>query len=522
MTKRLWRIFWLLVLVGHGLLAVAWWGLSPGGFGLVHPRFWSNRLAPPMVLGLSIVSMVALRQDRRAWLRLLLPVWPAAWAAGAIMLRIVFPITMERLWIVPLAVASAMGIAAVRPWQAPDERGWVGVLLAMIGASVAGAAAVGALRPPVAATHPRNAPLAPSNYCPGSSDRIPPGSVRFRLGGHGPDASTARSWSACAPLTISIQPFLTFLSRSPDGCPTVLVRGQERRGPQPRFREGRRSGEQSCVLFHDFPGQGPASLRVDVEPGTGAVKVDAATRLDQPVQSHLNAFCDVEVRGHRRLALAFSPCPDARIEVLPFDYPIGRPARFAFVETDRTFRVVEASSGEKGPFRTLAQGRLEPEQALTITLHDQERAVARLSLEDYAAQADTTPSPTAGWGVPVNAIEFSLADDSPSSPASIFVTLAGTSVGRGWDCVGHRAGTYRNRIRLEPVTANAQSRMRPERFSDGDVMRGVAVASTGLGSDILRGLGLAYGADRRADEVDPHPSRGVERRDRNGSRSPAA
>ena len=26
------------------------------------------------------------------------------------------------------------------------------------------------------------------------------------------------------------------------------------------------------------------------------------------------------------------------------------------------------------------------------------------------------------------------------------MTLAGTSVGRGWDCVGHRAGTYSNRI----------------------------------------------------------------------------
>ncbi|MGP0064920.1 MAG: hypothetical protein ACLQGP_15140 [Isosphaeraceae bacterium] len=82
--------------------------------------------------------------------------------------------------------------------------------------------------------------------------------------------------------------------------------------------------------------------------------------------------------------------------------------------------------------------------------------MARLSLADFAAQADTTLSPTAGWGVPVNAIEFSLADDQPSSLASIFVTLAGTSVGRGWDCVGHRAGTYRNRIRLEPIADGAR------------------------------------------------------------------
>jgi hypothetical protein len=74
-----------------------------------------------------------------------------------------------------------------------------------------------------------------------------------------------------------------------------------------------------------------------------------------------------------------------------------------------------------------------------------------MTLADWSAEADTTLSPTAGWGVPVNAIEFSLVSDQPSAPASIFVTLAGTSVGRGWDCVGHNPGTYRNRILLEAV-----------------------------------------------------------------------
>jgi hypothetical protein len=33
---------------------------------------------------------------------------------------------------------------------------------------------------------------------------------------------------------------------------------------------------------------------------------------------------------------------------------------------------------------------------------------------------------------------------------------AGTSVGRGWDCVGHKAGTYRNRMRLEGVGLKTQ------------------------------------------------------------------
>ena len=111
--------------------------------------------------------------------------------------------------------------------------------------------------------------------------------------------------------------------------------------------------------------------------------------------------------------------------------------------------MAQASNGEKGPFQILASGPLGPEQSLSVVLYDQDRPAGRISLFDWASQCDTELSPTAGWGVPVNAIEFSLSGDSSSSPASIFVTLAGTSVGRGWDCVGHAAGTYRNRIKIE-------------------------------------------------------------------------
>src|SRR5262245_41638384 len=97
MATRLWRLFWLTVLVGHGLLALAWWWLQPGGFGMSHPRFWSNAVAPPLVFGLSITTLAALHQERMAALRLLLPAWPAAWAAAALTGRMLFPITLARL-----------------------------------------------------------------------------------------------------------------------------------------------------------------------------------------------------------------------------------------------------------------------------------------------------------------------------------------------------------------------------------------------------------------------------------------
>ncbi|MHC4505798.1 MAG: hypothetical protein ACYTFI_21050 [Planctomycetota bacterium] len=136
---------------------------------------------------------------------------------------------------------------------------------------------------------------------------------------------------------------------------------------------------------------------------------------------------------------------------MPFDYPVGRPARLAYRDADGGFNIVEASSGEKGPFRRLAGGRLRRGEALTITLHDGDRPACRIAFQDWAAQAGTALSPTAGWRLPVNAIEFSRSEGLSSGNAYIFITLAGTSVGRGWDSVGHAAGTYRNRMRIEKL-----------------------------------------------------------------------
>jgi hypothetical protein len=449
---RLWRISWLIFLIGQGVLATAWWWLAPGGFGPGHPRFWLNRVAAPTVAIGVIATLWALRRERWRPLRLLLAAWPAAWAAMALVLRSLFPITMTGLWLMPFVMAAGMGFAAIRPWRTGTiGRRWLGGLAATVcGSALAGAATAAALRPPAADTHLLNVSIATEGPADTPRGRIQPGSLQLDAGAT-IQTSDGSLMARVRPITIQVKPLLTFLSRSPDGSPVVLVPERERAGPEPRLRDGWRIGERSCCLAYHFPGQGPATLRAAGEPDSGAIALEAATRLDGPVFSHLNSFCDVEIRGHRRLALEFSPCPGALIEVRHFGYPAGRPVRFAFVSADRTFRVVEASSGEKGPFRTLARGRLEPEQALTITIHDDGRAVARISLDDFSAQADTSLSPTAGWGVPVNAIEFSLADVTPSSPASVFVTLAGTSVGRGWDCVGHRAGTYRNRMRLEPV-----------------------------------------------------------------------
>jgi len=116
---------------------------------------------------------------------------------------------------------------------------------------------------------------------------------------------------------------------------------------------------------------------------------------------------------------------------------------------------VQASNAEKGPFTELCSGPLTRTDPLAITIYDEAQAVCRLTMLDFAAQASIALSPTAGWGVPCNAIEFHLLGNQADDYAFIYVTLAATSVGRGWDSVGHAAGVYNNRLQFESLAQPA-------------------------------------------------------------------
>lgn len=440
-----WRMFWLFVLLAHASAAAGWWWLSPGGFAVASPRFWTNRVAPPLVLGAMATAIWAARGDRRSPLAAALAGLPAAWISGTATAVLVFPVTFARLSIVTLLGASAM-IAGV----ASTFRGGAGyprrslAIGAIVGCLIGAAIPIG-FRPPPAATVPSGAPGITA------LDAVvePPRALGDRVFVSPGDGSTT---IRAAPLRITVQPLLRFLSRSPDGAPTVLVPASLREGPGPRL-----IGAATIPDGLDLRYRADYEAALRVEEVDGEVSMESRADLPATVWSHLNSFCDVGVSGHRRLALGFSPCPDARVEVLPADYPVGRPLRFAFMDASGRFRVVEATSGEKGPFRELASGPLRRGEPLTIELFDEGRAVARIVLEDWSAQADVQPSPTAGWGVPANAIEFSLSGDQPSSAAFIYISLASTSVGRGWDCLGHRAGVYRNRVRVIPSRESGET-----------------------------------------------------------------
>ena len=248
---------------------------------------------------------------------------------------------------------------------------------------------------------------------------------------------------------VYVQPILTFVSRSEDRCWTCLT-PPEARTPIERTVSGFAAVADGVDLAYKDLGRSWLSVRDS--PDAGLITLEAISKLNEPVFSHLNTFAQVEFAGHQDLMVTFSPCPDQRIAVVHSDYPTGAPARFAyFDEADGKFCVREAASGEKGPFVTLAEGKMKRGDPLTMTLYDQDRAVSELTLHDWAAQAGMQLSPTAGYGLPVNAIEFSIDGDSDRASAGMWITLAATSVGRGWDSVGHAAGTYRNRVTVRRV-----------------------------------------------------------------------
>jgi hypothetical protein len=430
------RLLWLFVLVGHAIGASGWLWFMPHEFPVAHPRFWANDMVPIALLVVTVIALWGARRQRYAIVRVTLLALAVMWAAAAISGRVIFPISTQRRWLAPLGLAAAVGIGAFGPRL--REVRWPKVMTpiaVLLGVGI-GSMLPWLQRAPEPSTHPLNAAVPPLTVLPASAEPLQPRTRRVGIALVQPNDGQITIGQGR--YVLYVQPLLSFVSRSPDRCWTSLAPRELRVGPR------RRLLADDGVLHYEDDGRSTLA----VEGRDASIAIDATSELPQPVFSHLNSFCELQVAGHRKLSVSFSPCPDAKIDVLPSDYPIGRPARCAYLGADNTFRVVEARSGEKGPFRELARGALRRADPLTMTFHDDSVAFCTITLKDFAAQVSTDLSPTAGWALPMNAIEFSLSEARPTSPASIFVTLAGTSVGRGWDSVGHAAGVYRNRMTI--------------------------------------------------------------------------
>jgi hypothetical protein len=437
LRTRYWSVLFLL----HVVAAFGWWWVMPGGFPVSHPRFWVNSVLPWVVMVTAIAGVRAIHRRQSGPTAVLTTVAAVFWMTIVVAGCVVFPITARgRLFsglLVLLAAAGArIGLA---PAWSRSRRAELGGAAAAIAAALL---VVFSQRGPAPSTHPSDVRI--NDF--GPDRNVDKGIVLIQRGDRVQILPGDGSASfAAGNALVEVKPLVHFESRSPDRCWTILAPPAARR-PLPLREVGRKWEDKLVRIRYYEPAQ---TLSVDTSEPDSCL-LEGVTQLDEPVYSHLNSFSEVRVEGHGgELSLTFSPCGDVTFTVPSSDYPVGRPVRFAYLGADGLFRVVEATSAEKGPFTTLAEGPLARDEALVIGIRVNGKRAARVTFLDFAAQASTELSPTAGWGVPQNSIEMRRLGEIRAAPVQLWLTLAGTSVGRGFDSVGYAAGTYRNRVKIE-------------------------------------------------------------------------
>ncbi len=463
-TKTPRSFFWRLVVYAHLVAAALWWWLMPAGFPIGHARFWTNQVFPLIAVALCLACLWAERQGNLQLRTLTAATIPAFWLSAIIVAVDLFPYSARRFGLPAFACLAIVSAAFWISFRRQQFRRWptslaVGLSMTAAGGFICAQRACDPDTSPLNAAFPKfegNVDSRMAAIPVHLSDNVDvltaDGRVALRH-----ITPPQRSDEMPTPLPsagglrerayrLEIEPLLTFERRSPDRFWTI-------------FAPTRYSGiplRTLTTLWHDDTRLvarygDDTTLKLHTDSSDDVTTIEAFARLDHPIFSHLNSVASFTISGCRKPTISFSPCAALQVDVTLADYPVGRPMRLAYVDDIDIFHVVEAHSGEKGPFREFGSGPLPRAAPLTITILDDTTAVFRVTLDDWAAQAARSLSPTAGWGLPVNAIEFSQIGDPGSAGGAfaIWMTLSGTSVGRGWDSVGHAAGTYRNRMRIE-------------------------------------------------------------------------
>lgn len=436
------RVFLSVFLIGHFAGAFAWWWLSPKGFPWWHSRFWLNSVLPWTVISIAAVGVYALAKRRPLWAGNILLMFSTAWLSGSLTGGVLFPTSLQGLWQLGLLIACGGLACSWLPLRCQTVNLWSRFLLTLL-CLLSGWFSIWAQLPDLASTRPANIAPPDSGSLPSSdSDRM------LKLGS-GSRFAPQQAGLLLSGGSVQIQcyPLLQFDRISPDGFWSLLA-------PRNKNRRAILAKHELAPGDHLYSYSDNSLVRLVHGNTDCTIECDAWTRVGTDTYAHLNSYCVLVLSGHKELALEFSSCPGKKIEVLPADYPTGRPARFAYMASTGELHVVEATSGEKGPFHQLAIGRLRRGETLGISFYDSKQQVATLTLEDWTEQLSTELSPTAGWGVPQNAIEFRRVGESKRSAVEIHITLAATSVGRGFETVGHVAGVYRNRLRFLPTHHN--------------------------------------------------------------------
>jgi hypothetical protein len=398
--------------------------LLPHGFALTNVHLWSNTVVPAAAVLAAVFAFVRLVFQRSSTaVSALVAAAAGGWTAAVVTGATLFPISMTiSRCAAPAAVAFALlGIA----WWAREQTPVM--ITALVIGSGLGALEVFAQRAPPPSTRPAGGTLA---------------DVRGEAASD--EAANGQIIVPCGKGKLRINPLLSFQSRSPDATWVVLAADEEL-----RQRRALTHYTKTPNGFRASYTDDGASTLVATRDKSGGLDVDALTKLAAPVYSHLNTWTAIHLAFEA--TVSFGPTgATTRFPIEPADYPSGRPAQLAYLGEDLSFRVVRARDAEKGPFSELASGRLTRDEALIIELRprDEKDKGCRLTFKDWSAQVSTEESPTAGWGLPQGSIQFFSRDGE----SIVVLALAETGPGRGFDSGGHSAGTYRNRLRIEPIS----------------------------------------------------------------------
>jgi hypothetical protein len=414
------QLLWLTLIAANTAMAGVWWWISPGGSVL-------NQVGPPVVMVVLLVGLLARGKASNAILPPILFGIFGFWIGFGISARIVFFESWRSLWNLPFLGGLVLGALAIRQFGLRRKPVWLIPLLVVV-TGLCGWAMPGQIRSPESSTQPVGAEFtAPTG---GTTDhklikltkdaQLRPGDGRLVV---------QRDH-----VVLNVQPMLTFVDRSPDRASIGLAPAGM---SFPTTRTLTTKTHEAARWLLAYKDEDQSQLEVTIR--DGAVHLDSLTRLRQPVYSHSNSFAELTVMGHKKLTVSFSPAPTKRIEV-----PIATgPAHFAFLDESGTFHVMQ---GARPPFTELASGPMARKDPLVLTLYDADKPVFAVTFEDWAQQASTQRSPTAGNGVPQNLIELQRGGEPEGSPVVISLSLAATTIGRGTETVGHAAGVYRDRI----------------------------------------------------------------------------
>lgn len=396
-----------LVLQAIAVSAAMW--RAPWTFPLSSALWWQSTGFVLAAWGLVAIATWAASRARAEVLTAAMLVPTGLLLAVGISGRLLFTATSGRFWggIAGLGLLWALALSRTIRGFEGWNRGFV--LLGVLAGAPWGVAWSIARIPAPAGTHPAGGRLAPA----GEEGVVTSGTLRV----------------PCRGATLVVRPVLTFKDSSADGFWPGLV-------ASPYAVDPALEGDQRS-----------ASVRV-VEDG-GVTSIDVVRNLRGPVHSHLNSYTDLVIEGARQPGVQF-PAAAGTFELLPFDYPKGRPARFAYLSAQEQLVVAQAADAEKGPFRTLSSGALKRGAPLDVVITDGALPLCRVSFLDFTAQADVTSSPTAGDGVPTNVVQFGVPMFPVEGKPWLHLSLAESGIGAGRDAVTHAAGVYRNRVVISP------------------------------------------------------------------------